>query len=195
MIYVAGDSHSLFFEGHSKFRVNHLGPHCAYNLDKHADGIVSYLKLSANAKAGDECLLVFGEIDCRAHLPLKRKDVPLCVERYARAAAGIRDRVPDVFFGFWGPTSSCPTLSWIPSVRGWEIAGTMQERNEITREFNHLLAEEAKKIGFFFVSIFEKTVSGLNSDIGLFYDLYHMSQRAWPLAIQAWKEYRGEDIG
>lgn len=193
MIYVCGDSHSLFFSGKPGFKVNHIGPHCAYNLDKHVDRIVTYLG-NETFRDGDECLLAFGEIDCRAHLPLRPKEVPICVNRYAMAATSIRDRVPGLFFGFWGATSSCPLISWARGPLGWEVAGTMQERNKITREFNQLLAEVAKEIGFYFVSIFEKTVKGLDSDSSLFHDYYHMSQKAWPLAVEAWREYRGEDI-
>jgi hypothetical protein len=197
VIYVVGDSHSLFFDGHPGFRVNHVGPHCAYNLDKYADGIVAQFKKIENGgdiNEGDECLLTFGEIDCRAHLPLRPKEVPICVNRYAMAATSIRDRVPGLFFGFWGATSSCPLISWARGPLGWEVAGTMQERNKITREFNQLLAEVAKEIGFYFVSIFEKTVKGLDSDSSLFHDYYHMSQKAWPLAVEAWREYRGKHI-
>jgi hypothetical protein len=195
VIHVFGDSHARFFEGSLKFRVHLSTPRLAFSFSRGFHEIVTALK--EHAKDGDEVLFVYGEVDCRCQLVQRSHEgsgaVQACVDQYAKGAETVRDvfQKQDLFFGFWGPGPAGRDYgdgSW------YDTVGTQRDRNRVTREFNCCLQAKARQIGFFFASVFEYLVNGLDSHMEVFWDQIHLSERAWPFVREAWKDYRGEEI-
>jgi hypothetical protein len=208
MIHVFGDSHVNFFTGSDElmqtspqhkqnqsepFYVHWLGPALAYKLENRIGEIA---KLSKEfMQAGDEGLLVFGEIDCRCQI-LKHKNpretvedaVKRCVQKYVNAAHLIRIEAGGKW-SFFGPVCSTPGTS----VTGvwFDTVGTSKERNEVTDLFNRHLKAYAVTHNFGFVSIFHKLVDkDLNSNRNYFRDEIHINQKAWPLFKAEWEKTR-----
>jgi hypothetical protein len=210
MIYCLGDSHVSVFTGKNdvapsweepmrvtwdilpQFRTFRVGPFLAYNVGQqdHLGWEMLFSALKLVPKEG-EVLLVFGEIDCRAHL-VKQRDkqkrdlddvVMECVKIYFNAVAEVMAKgyKTMVFGGI--PTGCKATVS---EEQGggyrWAHYGTHHDRNEAARLFDLNVKKECLQSGAKCLSIFDLMVDD-NGDTRAeyFLDAIHLSQKAMPL--------------
>ena len=175
-INVIGDSHAFFFAGTgnvhrtpfayginiplqniSEYAIYHVGPALAYNLPKtnttvRANEKIHYL-LDANiVKQNDTCIFVFGEIDCRYHLPKRfyknniEKIVSECIQNYLLFLESISKYNINIYI--FGPIAT--QKDTMPMNKHFPRYGTEVDRNRITFEFNkQLLLSMTSKIKFF----------------------------------------------
>ena len=176
MIYCFGNSHVAIFSGSDEmvpiwpllshdllpwFRTYRIGAVTAYQAYKHLDTINKIISITGVNKQEDYILLVFGEVDIRAHIveqSLKQgKDLSVIisevVERYCRALSqlktdGFKVTVFGCIAGFILQEGGLP----IP----WPHSGTLEERNWATRIFNKRLNEYCDVHNIPFVSVFEE---------------------------------------
>ena len=209
-IHVIGDSHANLFTGVDEMQpawpevVNHylpcfrgfrLGPVLAYNLCQVGSSsygrerLFTVLKTDVPKRA--KVMLCFGEIDCRAHL-LKQKNlvkateasvVVKCVERYFSVVLEVAS------LGF-------ETIVWnvIPPVRhdvpgDLPSYGTNRDRDRMSRLFNSFLDRHCHTAGLRFISVYDDLI---DSDANCKEEYYwpndvHLSQRAMPLVLRAFK--------
>ena len=210
MIYCIGNSQAVIFSGNpqadyqtwphrranllSGLCVFHLGPALAYNLcvEGHWSRTALFKVLATEVPPGANVLLVFGEIDCRAHL-LKQAAIQKrsrasvtaeCVLRYGHVLAEVRDAGYRVHA--WGV---------IPSARNGvhkDVTTSCQDRNGVTRMFNRLLSAHCYSLGIGFLSIFGDLITpdGLNRT-EFYSDGMHLGVQALPLIQQALESVEG----
>lgn len=209
-IHCLGDSHAAFFSGNnimqpcwperSKdrlpfFRSYRLGPSLAYNLivsSTTSCGRETLHEVLRTIDKSSSVMLVYGEIDCRAHLITQSRTqrrpietvVENCIRRYAEAIHEVQE------LGF-------QVLVWgvIPSaIEGHvdaelPVAGTCQERNHVTGMFNDLLAQACKPIGVPVISIVNQLIRPDGTTNPTYYeDWNHLNQTAMPIALRAIRE-------
>jgi len=208
IIHCIGDSHVCFFTGddykihaywpyyigsNKIFRTYHLGPVSAYNLcafNTTTRGRELLLTIFKRLPQKSNILLVFGEIDCRAHLGKqadlqKRKIediVQECVDRYFKVVLEVKNM--DFNVGVWGviPSTNIP-CNYGPD-HPFPSYGTCQQRNIITRLFNNYLDELCFQKNIIFVSIFEELLNpDLTANLYYFRDVNHISSNAFPKAF------------
>ncbi|MCC6405318.1 MAG: SGNH/GDSL hydrolase family protein [Candidatus Yanofskybacteria bacterium] len=210
MIHCIGDSHANFFSGWDAmgpafprrsfgrlpfFRSYRLGPVLAYSLHREGTtnrGRENLFAILDRLPAGSRVLLCFGEIDCRAHLlrQAEQKNRPIeevvrdCVEKYFSVFEELQRK------GFapiaWGVTPSTAVTVTDPA---YPTYGTCAQRNAITRLFNTTLAGHCRSAGIPFVSIYHELVDANDlTDMTYFSDSIHLSQRAMPLALRAFRQ-------
>lgn len=196
MIYCIGDSHvGLFgggFSGWSRrggltrfpyiysssfsFATVYMGPLLAYNF---VAGRREFDEILEGFTVGVKVILVFGEIDCRAHFPKHcqgdksiRGVVLDCVGRFGPSLISLRDRGFKV--GVWGP--HC-----VPGAAPW-IGDSYIRRLEIVKTFNSEVALFCEREGLEFF-----TIAGILSNLdlavqcGYFDDAVHLSAKALDL--------------
>ena len=213
MIYVIGDSHVSALsgrnavqesfpveigEGVAGIRTIRLGAVLAYNLvsletrNKGRQKLFNVLRL---LPAGSRVVLLFGEIDCRAHLikQAREQDRPLdtivrnCVGRYVRVireVKGLGFRV-----GILAPfASSWDTVD--PSIE-FPCFGTCVERNAVTRMFTEELNKKCERLGIPVISILDALTDRAGNTRRRFYmDGFHLSTRALPLLLPRLEAFR-----
>jgi hypothetical protein len=211
MIHCIGDSHSSVFSGEEKmqdvwpersndttqyFRSYRIGPATAYNLSTKIyiiDDIINHVGIS---KEKDIILLCFGEVDVRAHL-IKQANIQNksfdevceeCVDNYIKGIKILKNKGFNI--AVWGVIAS-----FNESVKNYigPSFGTNLERNQVTKIFNNLLNERLKNFNIPFVSIFEEMLNPDGTTNPIYLDDWedchiHLSQRAMPLIMSAFKE-------
>lgn len=172
------------------FRSYNIGPALAYNLCKEGTttrGREKLFDILCEIPKGSNVLLVFGEIDCRAHLG-KQADIQKryistvideCVDRYFSVVleikrmgldVGIFGAVPQTDFGRYGRKSRCPSY------------GTCIERNWITQRFNEKLLSLAISQSVLYMDVFDElTDENMMPRLEYFADFTHLNQKAFPM--------------
>jgi len=209
IIHCIGDSHVCFFAGNNgavhpywpnyigdnpPFKTYHLGPILAYNLcslNTTTKGRELLLFLLRLIPKKSNLLLIYGEIDCRAHLgkqsDLQRREiediVQECVDKYFKVILEIKNM--DFNVGVWGviPSTNIP-CDYGPD-HPFPSYGTCQQRNITTRLFNNYLNELCCQENIIFVSIFEELLNpNLTANIDYYMDVNHLSQRSFSIALE-----------
>lgn len=199
-IHCIGDSHVCFFSGVTRsrlpwpnpspdqipfFKTYWLGALLAYNL---INKKIFFDAISAIPK--DEwILLVFGEIDCRAHLIKKsrelKKDVyktaKECADRYITAIELVRKKGHKKIIIF----CAIPSTRYEGSLdKIYPTIGTNMERNKATVLFNEELKTYAKRSQVQIIEIFDKLIFKDGSTNMKFYrDKIHLNQKIMPTVI------------
>lgn len=220
-VYVLGDSHAFFFSGINNpvripvenphgvlntargllpiFRIFHLGPGLAYNLNRDGSSNrtrekIRFLVENRLIPEKSTLMLCFGEIDCRVHLPLKVNGEIEQEPHLLNVVTAYYELVD------WLHSKGHEVLCWSPvATQGEECEqnkefprnGTERERNRITRHFGHVLkgALDGKAR---VVSIFKHLVDEQDRTLShWFYDGCHLSNRALPLLGA---ELRDQDV-
>jgi len=206
IIHCIGDSHVSFFSGWNKiapvwpvpvkdrlpfFKSYHLGPALAYNLceiNSQSRGRENLFEVLKTIPPGEKVLLVFGEIDCRAHLlkqaDRQNRDIPEvaqeCVQRYFSAIEEVSKMGYEVMV--WAAIPSFP-CNYIDSE--YPAYGSPKERNRATRLFNEEIERLCRNNGLRFISIFDQLLTKRgNTKIRYYMDFAHLSNKAMPLAIR-----------
>lgn len=203
-IHVIGDSHVTLFSGKDEivpvwnaphedllpqFKTYRLGAMLAYNLatERH-EGREKLFQLLNTLPKRATVMLVFGEIDCRAHIVKQAFiqnvaifDIAEAVaERYfsvVKEVAALRKTI------VWGAT---PQSAAEHSSNKFPTVGTARERNRASLYFNSVLRENCEESGIGFASIFADLVDSEDiSAESYFMDSAHLSQKALPLALKA----------
>jgi len=178
MIHCIGNSHANFFtdthpgtvdKWNTKgfFSSMSIGPVIAYNfIDNHLDKLIEAIDSIGNLKKSDKILLVVGEVDCRWHLPaqihLQKRDmedvVDECVERFFEVtkflvASGLNP------IGWGGHPTTTTEHDENPRQ---PIFGCCEDRNDISRRWNHKLEELCLNDNIPFVSIVDSLINEEN---------------------------------
>ena len=211
-IFVIGDSHVGFFTGYEylnlsplidgyeringcserieAFKVFHLGPALAYNLNKYGTKTAAREKVEELIQMGllpskDACILfAFGEIDIRVHVVKEAK-------RNSKSVKEVIDAVVNNYLEFarlfsknnkvilWGPIAS-----GYGDDKQYPTYGSMNERNKATEYFNNKLDEVCKnEKNMWHISIFKYMVDKNYKTIKSYLcDPVHLSQNAWKCA-------------
>lgn len=179
---------------HFPFVVYRLGPVLAYNLCKSGTTTRGREKLFKVLKneipKNSHVMFCFGEIDCRAHL-LKQAEkqslsvdevVQTCVSRYGSVLKEVQELEYNPLI--WNVIPS--TILNRNQYHEFPTYGTFEQRNEVTRIFNHYLKIQAEKSNIPFISI-GKNLLDEKGSMKLEYtnDQIHLNQNAMPLAIKA----------
>jgi hypothetical protein len=207
-IYVIGDSHVTLFSGKDEivpvwnephedllpqFKTYRLGAMLAYNLatERH-EGREKLFRLLDSLPKRSTVMLVFGEIDCRAHIVKQARlqdraiaeiayDVGTRYASVVKEVAALRKTI------VWGAT---PQSSASHSSNKFPTVGTMVERNQATFYFNAAVEQECLLSGIAFASIFNELVdTEYISKESYFFDTAHLNQRALPFALKALAEH------
>ena len=180
MIWAFGNSHVSLFSGTDVmcpvwparsidtlpwFRTIRLGACTAYQAMKWIKEILNIVEsnLIGFDKTDDTILLVFGEVDIRAHVALQAEQQNKSIEtvtleivdRYSEAIALLKDE------GFNVAVFGCVAgfvLQEGDSGAPWPHSGTLKQRNTATRIFNTNVEDFCIGRGIPFVSIFEEMV-------------------------------------
>ena len=214
MIHCIGDSHVSFFGGKDEvapswtefgaetwginpmFRPYRIGPYLAYSVGTQGhEGYRSLLVVLGKIPRGADVMLVFGEIDCRAHLLRQRdrqarplEDVAAdCVARYFRTVDEVQSMGYRVIV-FGGIPTGCEA-----AVRNddgpWAYHGSARERNQTARLFDQNVVARCSAKGIRSLSIFDELVDEEgDTKREYFMDAIHLSQAAMPLVMARLKE-------
>lgn len=207
-IHVIGDSHVSLFSGKDEivpvwnaphedllpqFRTYRLGAMLAYNLatERHEGREKLFTLLNILPKRS-KVLLVFGEIDCRAHIVKQARaqdrdirDIAENVaERYFSAIQEVNALRKTIVWGAIPQSAAAHSSNKFPTV------GSPQERNEAAFWFDRTVRKLCEDAGIPFASIFNELVdSEYISRESFFYDSAHLDQRALPFALEALSPY------
>jgi len=215
LIYCIGDSHASFFAGADRiqpnwptaadgylplFKVLKIGSSLAYSLSVEGSRTRGreqlFEVLETSVPQGAHVMLIFGEIDCRAHVlkQAARRSVPVSVvvEELAQNYFSVVEEV--VALGYEvivynaipsrikAPTKSRQDPDYI-------AIGSCLERNAAAKLFNQGLAARCRDNEIHFLSTFDALVDaeGL-TNTWYYFDTIHLSQRAMPIALNALRE-------
>lgn len=207
-LHVIGDSHVSLFSGKDEvipnyptehedllpqFKTYRLGAFLAYSLIAEGhEGRTKLFSLVDSLPKRAKVLLVFGEIDCRAHIVKQARaqdrdirDVAETVaERYFSVIQEVATLRKVIVWGAIPQSSAAHSSNKFPTV------GNQRERNEAAFWFDNTLRKLCEDAGIPFASIFNELVdSEFISRESFFYDTAHLDQRALPLAIEALSPY------
>lgn len=193
---VVGDSHSLFWRGHSTvidapldvpgLDILHFSAATAYGLGRPNSKYRWLLSKFLAKRKHSAFVLSFGEIDCRAHIVKYARANGVSVETEARRVAHryldtIRElqgpKPPPIIL--LAPPASTPSFSWsaMPTV------GDETERNRATLAFTEVL-EDAADENMRVVSILDEMIDATGRTApGFLFDGVHVSQEAMPLMM------------
>lgn len=207
IIYVVGDSHSLFWSGtngikdanrfsedipilekhNDIFKCYNIGPSLAYSINNYKsksrgrENFEYLLKTNVIPKYS-RVLLCFGEIDCRVHL-LKNgfnsmiKRLNDCIYNYFYFI----DQIKDIHISIYGPVASLKDSAYIDP--NYPRNGTEYERNITTFIFNKRLQEECIKRNIFFYTNFNFLINDdFTTKDEFFYDGCHLSNKIYSIA-------------
>lgn len=209
-IYCIGDSHTSFFSGvdrlqpkwpaHTEarlslFKVFRIGPSLAFNLAIEGSRTKGrerlFEVLEAEVPKGSHVMLIFGEIDCRAHV----------INQAAKRSITIEDVVHSIVEAYSGVIDEVEALGYkvivynvIPSKRkpaaqsGREedhiAVGTCLERNRISKLFNQYLGDYCEQNEIHFLDVFDSLIDAKGlTDTWYYLDSIHLSQRAMPIVL------------
>jgi len=206
MIYVIGDSHVCALSGKNKIhesfpldmgdgvsgiRTIRLGAVLAYNLvslDTRNKGRQRLFTVLRILPPRANVLLLFGEIDCRAHLIKQAAEqkhplaaiVRKCVSRYVRVVREVKQLGFRV--GVLAPfASSWDTVD--PSIE-FPCFGTCRERNAVTRLFTDELTGQCAPLRIPVISVLDDlTDASGDTRPKYFMDGFHLSTQALPLMV------------
>ena len=207
-IHCIGDSHASFFSGRERmqpewpkrsddrwpfFRSYRLGPALAYNLCRTGTTSRSREKLlevlHRRIRPGDRVLLCFGEIDCRAHLIRQSQTrgesagnlARECADRYFQVIEEINS------LGFRAMVwNVVPPTTLMIDAGAFPVAGSFEERMDVTRCFNASIVQRCQQAGVPFVSIFDALLDADGKpDHRWFLDRVHLGPQAIALAVDA----------
>jgi hypothetical protein len=215
LLYCIGDSHASFFSGEDRiqpdcpdsakscislFRVLKIGSPLAYNLSRggtRTRGRESLFNvLESSVPANSNVMLIFGEIDCRAHVikqsqfrnvPLAEVICDLLQEYFSVVQEVVAMGHSVVVYNAVPSRIKAPTKS--SQDPDYVAVGSCLQRNAATRLFNQGLAAHCEKSGINFLSTFDALVdaNGL-TNTWYYFDTIHLSQRAMPIALNALRE-------
>lgn len=200
MLSVLGDSHVGIFGGlyqpyFPEFpawieapgrRVAHLGPALAYHLADYGNWAhVAFCAALQQVPKGETVLMVFGEIDCRAHISKHPERVHGTALAYMRAVREVRSAGwrPAV----WGVIPSA--RDGVHTQRDFPCFGTCRERNALTRRFNTDVGNLCAESAIPFASVFDAMVGadGLTDERYFGPDRMHLGEGAWATVEGAMK--------
>lgn len=195
-IHCIGDSHACFFSGVAKsrlpwpapspdqiplFKTYWLGAFLAYNLINKDELFVCLKKIPKDEKV----MLIFGEIDCRAHLIKQQREtnkalekiVEDCAKRYISAILKVKKTHPNILI--WGVVASTKFEGPLDNI--YPTVGTCLERNTATKMFNEYLQNFASKNNIPFISVFDKLVDKKGiTNMAYYRDRIHLNQKIMP---------------
>lgn len=162
----------------------HLDAVLAYSLGKKGTSNkvtekIEYLLKGGFIPPGSLLILSFGEIDCRVHVKrqaeinkVSQLEVILnIINNYISFAVSLKNKGFKV--AIYGPPGSqsenAPLDPYFPRY------GSEEERNKIVECYNQKLAEECRKNGLYFFSLFDKTVSKYKTNVKFYRDGVHLS--------------------
>ncbi len=190
MIHCIGDSHASVYSGQVEMQPIYpeshnciipniksyrIGPATAYQL--HTKMYIINHIIANYVKENDFIMFLFGEVDCRVHLP-KHKNVNECVTRYFNVINNYKNIIV------------CGPIASSPDNRACEIPhiGTCIERNEITKEFNSLLKEICDNHNIPFITVLdEMLLDDGNTNPDYLADQLHASIKIIPLVQEKLK--------
>ena len=217
ILYVVGDSHSVFFGGAERiifnkgrrvwtgffraryisavtellpvFRVFHVGPATAWQADERGSSTRAREKIDALLRSGDipvgaGILLVFGEIDCRCHIPKAvlggstiEMAVNATVERFMRLPRRLKAAgyTPAVWLTTLMPI--CGDVGNPDDSHALPIIGPQALRDEISLIYCSKLAEACHHVSIRSVGV-PRPPDNIRSTC--FLDGHHLSQRMMP---------------
>jgi len=197
-ITVLGNSHVWFFTGRdevsgmrladhqpiptdNEFRVIPIGPATAWNFpNKHLYTCLQALNKN-NIKTGSRVILVFGEVDCRVHIPKRaERDVAKtwieAVKAADRYINGVRELCKDYKVTVWGVTP--------PGGEGedpdYPRYGELFHRRLATEMFNARVADGCASTGVGFQSLYWHIHPSDQHEYYL--DEIHLNQKGMPKA-------------
>ena len=223
LLHVLGDSHAAFFAGAEGlhfhkgrrvwtgflraryvsaftellpvFRVFHVGPATAWQVDEPGSSTRAHEKIRTLLRSGDlpqaaRVLLVFGEIDCRCHIPKAvlggtsiKQAVTATVDRFMRLPRRLKtlNRAPAVWLPSLAPQFGDATDN--SANQPLPIIGSQSLRDEITATYCETLRAACAAEGIHATGIAPPPVGeGLAE---CFLDVNHLSQRVMPAALAA----------
>ncbi len=176
------------------FKVFHVGPATAWQADERGSSTCAREKIDAllrsrDIPAGARILLVFGEIDCRCHIPKAvlagrgiETSVNETVDRFMRLPLRLKaaGHTPSV----WLP-SLTPVLGYAGNpneIDALPVVGPQALRDEITRAYCARLSEACQRAGIRSTGV----TAPVNEPIpACFLDGHHLSQHMMPTALTA----------
>ena len=215
-IYVIGDSHVSFFSSSDlnhfiykdgigicrpriePFRIFHLGPALAYNLNRYgtttqAREKIDHILNSNYIPLGGKILCVFGEIDIRVHVfkqaCRKNVDFHQVVDEIIDEYVSFIERLSKKYTVFvWCPVASQRDDGYLDS--NFPRSGTQVERNKAIEYFIDKLEDKCSKSGIAVcLSIFSSLVDENYKTKMMYYrDSVHISQRAWDFASKVFEQ-------
>ncbi len=216
IVYCIGDSHVCFFSGRDVihpdwpdesndrlpwFKTYRLGSVLSYNLPRTGTQTRGrerlFEVLDSKVPPGARVLLSFGEIDCRAHLvkQSRLKGLPietvveLCLDEYFKVVREVSARGFQVIV--YNVVPSRLSASGGGAVKGVDpfvTTGTWRERNHATRLFNEGARRRCADCGVRCLENFPHLIDAQGKTIQwYFWDSIHLSQRAMPATLQAFR--------
>jgi hypothetical protein len=179
------------------FKVIKVGSPLAFNLARTGSrtrGRETLFKaLELSVPRGSHVMLIFGEIDCRAHVLKQAKVRGVTVSEVVKE---LLDSYFSVIKEVIAMGHTVIVYNAIPSrIKAstksrqdpdYIAIGSCLERNAATRLFNQGLATRCRENGIYFLSTFDALVDaeGL-TNTWYYFDTIHLSQRAMPVALNA----------
>ena len=179
----------------SLFKVFRIGPSLAYNLAIEGSRTKGrerlFEVLDTEVPKGSYVMLIFGEIDCRAHV----------INQAAKRSITIEEVVHSIVEAYSGVIDEVEALGYkvivynvIPSKRkppakssrdvDHVAVGTCLERNRITKLFNRYLCDHCEQNEIHFLDVFDSLVDSKElTDTWYYLDSIHLSQRAMPIVL------------
>ena len=215
LIYCIGDSHASFFAGTDRiqpnwptevdcylplFKVLKIGSSLAYSLSVEGSRTRGreqlFEVLDTSVPQGAQVMLIFGEIDCRAHVlkQAARRSVPVSVvvEELAQNYFSVVEEAfamgyEVIVYNAIPSRIKAPTKS--RQDPDYIAIGSCLERNAAAKLFNQRLAEHCSEKGIRFLDIFDALVhrNGI-TNTWYYFDTIHLSQRAMPIVWNALRE-------
>lgn len=186
-IFTGNDNHVTFYNGQPdihvvgdiEYYVYHIGPTIAFNFYEHHFPYVKQIVHRHVNKAVDKVMLVVGEVDCRWHLPKQAATqnrsnsnvVQECCTRFCRCYTDLQNE------GYtcigWGGHPS--TNTGHDEIEYQPVYGSVETRNDISREFANTIKTFCDNHNIAFVSILESLIDESNkTKMEYFRDYCHL---------------------
>lgn len=155
-----------------------MGSNTAYNLINKVKKIKDIID-AYNINSDDKLLLMFGEIDIRAHLGFKEsidEAITECVDRYVNVLKELKSMGLTV--GVFAPYASLPNELHYNIGRNY---GNSQSRNKLTTQFNAQLKIKLDDLGMVFKDIHKLMLNDDYSSNKIYFkDNIHASKNVIP---------------
>jgi len=208
-IYVIGDSHSLFWSGFgveqqripfahgieipknsllSTFKIFHLGPCLAYNMNRYGtktQGLekVEFLMSGNYLPFGATVMLCFGEIDIRVHVfkegkqNMQRRIIGI-VNNYMNFIDQMAKKFKVICYG---PIASQKD-DWSTNP-AFPRNGNEYERNYATKNLTNILSDKCSQCGITFITLFDDLIDEhFSTKTEFIHDQCHLSPHLFPSA-------------
>ena len=200
MIYCFGDSHTTIFSEQPEFKVVAGGAHLAHSFRYEGHPVTAGIERQLlEIPEQSNLMFMFGEIDCRMHIP---KQFHTKVRTMEEAALGCVGGYVDALNGYAGRGYS--VLLWGPHVMSKKlyltgvdadpetrcgVSGTWEEIQEATRLFNKYSKEKCEGTPIKFATLFDWMVENeIYLDNHWYRDYNHLSQECMPMIYEVMKE-------